>query len=134
MKNFRKGAGILLAVLILVCVLTACNSNSGANNNPGSDQNVLFGAPQNEAGKGAGAQIMPGLTEDQTQQMDMPPEQFGKMREPVGAMEVQNGNTVPDALFYTINKATIFDDFETAGIEPDEMGSLLTDEDLTDRR
>lgn len=126
---------MLLAVLMLLCALTACNTNSdthditGDNPRPGvSDQK----APQNDTDKAAGTQIMPGLTEDQAQHFDMPPEQLGKMGEPVGAMEVQNGNAVPDALFYTINKATMFDNFEAAGIESDAMGSFLTDEDLTD--
>lgn len=130
---------MLLAVLMLLCALTACNTNSGTADisgdtpRPGvSDQKEPANAPQNDADKAAGAQIMPGLTEDQAQQIDMPPEQLGKMGEAVGAMEVQNGSAVPDALFYTINKATMFDDFEAAGIESDAMGSLLTDEDLTD--
>lgn len=139
MKNLKKSAGMLLAVLMLLYALTACNSNSGTTDVAGdtprsgvSDQKEPSDAPQNEADKSAGTQIMPGLTEDQAQQAVMLPEQLGKMGEPVGGMEVQNGNAVADALFYTMNKATMFDDFETAGIEPDAMGSLLTDESLTD--
>lgn len=136
MKKFRKGAGVLLAVFVLLCALTACNSNSGitniTDNNPGSEQSGLSDAPQNEVNKKAGTQIMPGLTEDQAQQVVIPPEQIGKMSDPVGAMDVQNGNAVPDALFYTINKAILFNDFETVGIELDAMGSLLTDEGLAD--
>lgn len=114
MKNLKKGADVLLAVLVILYALTACNSK------------------QNDADKAAGAQIMPGLTEDQPKQVDIPQKQLGKMGEPIGAMDVKNGNAVVCALFYTIGKATLFDNFEMAGIEPDEMVSFLTDESLTD--
>lgn len=123
MKNLKKRPGVLLVVLVLLYALTACNSNPGTTEITGN---------KDEVGKGAGTQIMTGLTEDQAQQVVVPPEQLGKMGESIGAMEVRDGNAVPEALFYTINKATMFDNFEMAGIEPDAMGSLLTDEDLTD--
>lgn len=139
MKNLKKGAGILLAVLVMLCALTACNSNSGtadiSGNTPrpgASDQKDSVNVPKNDADKAAGAQVMPGLTEEQAQQVDMLPEQLGKTGEPIGAMDVQNGNVVNDALFYTIDKMTMFDGFEAAGIDPDAMGSLSLDESLID--
>ncbi len=75
---------------------------------------------------------MPGLAEDQPQQDDIPQKQLGKMGEPIGAMDVKNGKAVACAMFYTISKAALFDNFEMAGIETDEMVSFLTDESLTD--
>ena len=128
MKNFRKGVRILLAVLMLLCALTACNSNQGSFNMAGSNSDT----PQNDSEKGAGTQIMPGITEQQPQHFIVQPGQLGKMGEPVGAMDVQNGKAVTDALFYTINKATMFENIDKANIELEAMSSTVADESLLD--
>lgn len=139
MKKLRKGVGVVLAVLMLLCALAACNFNSGTsdiggdNSNFGvSNQDGLSDVSQNEASKEAGTQIMPGLTEDQAQQVIVPSEQLKKMGEPIGAMAIQNGEAVADALFYTVNKATMFKNIEAAGIDIDAMDSTNADESLLD--
>lgn len=117
-NNMRKYEGYLLAVLLLLCALNACNFKQ---NDPDTTQNA-------HADKGKITQIMPAITDQQPQHFNVSPEQLGKMGEPVGAMDVQNGEAVTDALFYTINKATMFENIEEAGIDPDAMFFLATDD------
>ena len=129
MKYLRKGTGIILVVLVLLCAFTACNSKQSRPDGAGSDDTIL----QNDSQKAAaGMKIMPGLTEQQAQHFFVQPEQLGKMGEPVGAMDVQNGEAVADALIYTIRKATMFEDTEAAGIDTNAMSPSAMNEELLD--
>lgn len=131
MKSMRRYAGAFLAVVVLLCALTACHSSSGTTDTA-NVKNEDTAHVKNEVDKGAETQMTTGAWQAQTQLAAVPPGQLGKMGEPIGAMDLQDGNIVADALFYTINKAAIFDNYEMAGIEPDAMGSIFTDENLTD--
>ena len=56
-----------------------------------------------------------------------------EMGEDVSEIDVQNGNVIPDALVYTVNRAEQFDDYVQAGISEDAMNPFveyeLLDED-----
>lgn len=101
MMKHRK---FLFITLALSCALTACDSPSNTYTDKGKE-----------------TQIMPGITEQQPQQFTVPPEQLGEMGKPVGAADVQNGTMITDALFYTVNKVTMFENSQAAGLSADVM-------------
>lgn len=50
---------------------------------------------------------------------------IAEIGEAVSEIDVQNGELIPDALVYTINKAEQFDDHAQAGISEDEMNPFV---------
>lgn len=111
----QKAVGVFLTAALLSGILSGCGTGEGA----GFD-------------KGAETQIMPGLTEDQPQHFTIKDEQLGKIGEPVGALDVQNGEVVADALFYTVNQVQIFDDTQAAGLAPEQLLDSEITEDILD--
>lgn len=118
MKNITRSIGGVLAVLVLLCTLTAYDSKPDAPDTAGNDQNTT---QNTDAGKDKVTQIMPAITEQQMQALAVSPEQLWDMGELVGAMDVQNDEAVPDALLYSINVATMYENIEEAGIDPETM-------------
>ncbi len=48
-----------------------------------------------------------------------------KMGEEVSETDVQNNETIPDALIYKINKVTVYNDMSEADIDPDKIPSYM---------
>lgn len=116
MKTVKKSGGTLFAGLMLLCVLTACHVNP----------NPLDMIANDKVNRGKEAEIMPGITEQQPQDIIVPPEQVGALGERIQGIDIQNGKVIPNALAYTVNKATIFEDITKAGIEESAMTPFVS--------
>ncbi len=103
MNQSRKGAGRLLAVLLLLCALTGCHTAADG-----------FGTA---ADKGKNTQVAEGITEEQPQFFDVQKAQFRKMGETISGIDVQHGTVIEEALRYTFTKAALFESFAEAGLE-----------------
>lgn len=138
MKKIKKVAGAIFAAIVLLYALTACGFDQNvpdiAESNPKQSQVDTPKEAQNDDqsgdfNKGQDTEVMPVITEDQPQYFTISPEQIYRMGEPVPGIDVQNGEVVADALVYTFQKATLFDNMDQAGITPDvELAQDLLDE------
>ena len=112
-KN-KKTAWIFLVIALALGILSGCST---------------FDAGFDKAGK---TQVMPGLEEEQPQNFTIKPEQLGEMGEPVGTYDVQNGEVVTDALFYTVNEVQLVDTPQEINLSPEELLLDGVSEELMD--
>jgi len=123
--NKTKIVSGFVAVILLSVSLTACNSIK--NTQP---QNSSRGQPQNNGQQGndkKDAEIHTPIPDgiQSSEKKDVGANQMGKMGDGISGIDVDNGKLIPDALTYTVNKATLFADIADAGIQQDAMNPYV---------
>lgn len=110
----------VVAILLLSMSMTSCNSIKSLFNNTQPQDSEQQGDDKDKANQTEIATPDPAATSE-PETKDVLPNNIRKMGEDVSERDVQNGKAIPDALVYTVEKATLFTDIAEVGISQDAM-------------